>query len=148
MRDRTPGGVQTNPTTFWSRDIAQIPTHYGRLVYLSSLRNSDTGRYEHYAVRSDAEATEANRILKRAHEEIFREWMSYPLEWKKADVELYVEAIQVDKIELLDTWQRLTPYGNVVPASIGGPERAKHVSDFEAILGLLKNVYGVASPDA
>jgi len=34
-----------------------------------------------------------------------------------------------------------------VPGAIRGPEREKHISDFEAILGLLKNVYGVASPD-
>jgi hypothetical protein len=34
-----------------------------------------------------------------------------------------------------------------VPASIQGPEREKHTSDFEAILGLLRNVYGVASPN-
>jgi hypothetical protein len=48
---------------------------------------------------------------------------------------------------LIDAWLRLTPYMNLVPASIPGPERHKHISDFEAILGLMKNVYGVASPD-
>jgi len=41
----------------------------------------------------------------------------------------------------------LTPYKNLVPATIQGPERQKHFSDFEVLLGLLKNVYGVASPD-
>jgi hypothetical protein len=30
---------------------------------------------------------------------------------------------------------------------VQGPERQRHVSDFEAILGLLKNLYGVASPN-
>ena len=83
--------------------------------------------------------------MKRHHEAIFREWVSYPLEKKKADVELYIATIdRVDKAELIDAWLRLTPYKNLVPASIRGPERQKHVSDFEAILGLLKNVYGVA----
>lgn len=131
----------------WARDLSHITTSYGRLVYLAGLRNSNTGLYEHYG--SDAAVrTEANITLKRIHEDIFNEWVSYPLERKKADIEVYIAGIdQVDRTELIDAWLRLTPYKNLVPASIQGPERRKHVSDFEAILGLLKNVYGVASPD-
>ena len=131
----------------WARDLGQIETSYGRLVYLAGLRNPDTGRYEHFGSASSSRA-EANRDLKRIHEEIFREWVSHPLERKKADIEVYIAGIdQVDRAELIDAWLRLTPYKNLVPASIQGPERQKHISDFEAILGLLKNVYGVASPD-
>jgi hypothetical protein len=90
----------------------------------------------------------ANRSLKRIHEVIFTEWVGYPLEKKMADVERYLNTIDdLDRSELIDAWLRLTPYKNLVPASIQGPERRKHISDFEAILGLLKNVYGVASPD-
>jgi hypothetical protein len=130
----------------WLRDLSHIGTSYGRLVYLAGLRNPDTGRYEYYGSTGNSSG-EANRGLKRYHEAIFRQWVSYPLETKKADIELYIAAIdQVDKTELIDAWLRLTPYKNLVPASIQGPEREKHVSDFEAILGLLKNVYGVACP--
>jgi hypothetical protein len=90
----------------------------------------------------------ASRTLKRIHESIFKEWVGYSLERKKADIELYTASIdQVDRSELIDAWLRLTPYKNLVPAAIQGPERQRHISDFEAILGLLKNVYGVASPD-
>jgi glucose-6-phosphate dehydrogenase assembly protein OpcA len=65
-----------------------------------------------------------------------------------ADVEQYIQSIHdIDRAEMIDAWLRLTPYKNLVPASVQGPERRRHVSDFEAILGLLKNVYGVASPD-
>lgn len=132
----------------WSRDLSHIGTSYGRLVYLAGLRNPDTGRYEYYGSTGNSSGSDANRGLKRHHETIFRQWVSYPLEKKKADIELYIATIdQVDKAELIDAWLRLTPYKNLVPASIQGPEREKHVSDFEAILGLLKNVYGVAYPD-
>jgi len=130
----------------WARDLAHIRTSYGRLVYLAGLRNPDTGRYEHFGSESSDRA-QANKALRRVHEDIFNEWVSYPLEQKKADVECYIAGIeQVDQAELIDAWLRLTPYKNLVPASIQGPERQRHISDFEAILGLLKNVYGVASP--
>lgn len=131
----------------WVRDLLRIGTSYGQLVYLAGLRNPNTGRYEYYGATGNSSAA-ANRGLKRHHEDIFRLWVTYPLEKKKADIDLYISGIdQVDKAELIDAWLRLTPYKNLVPAAIQGPERQKHISDFEAILGLLKNVYGVAYPD-
>jgi hypothetical protein len=90
----------------------------------------------------------ADRSLKRIHELVFTEWVGYPLEKKMADIQRYIDGIQdLNREQLIDAWLRLTPYKNLVPASIQGPERRKHISDFEALLGLLKNVYGVASPD-
>jgi hypothetical protein len=117
-------------------------------VYIAGLRNPDTGRYEHFGFSSSSSNLVASRTLKRIHETIFRDWVSFSLERKKADIEHYISGIGgVDRTELIDAWLRLTPYKNLVPASIQGPERQKHISDFEAILGLMKNVYGVASPD-
>jgi hypothetical protein len=134
--------------SLWLGNLAQIKTSYGRLVYLAGLRNPDTGKYEHYGAFISTAPDAISQSIKRAHEQIFREWVSYSLEKKKADIDLYISGIdQVDKADLVDAWLRLTPYKNLVPGSIQGPERQRHVSDFEAILGLLKNVYGVASPD-
>src|ERR1700685_2518161 len=131
----------------WLRDLSRITTSYGRLVYLAGLLDHNTGRYEHYG-SGPADMATASRSLKRLHELTFTEWIAYPLEKKMTDVERYIDGIDdVDRGELIDAWLRLTPYKNLVPASIQGPERRKHISDFEAILGLLKNVYGVASPD-
>ncbi len=131
------------------RDLSNIETSYGRLVYLAGLRNPDNGKYEHYGQFGNSlSVLDRSKVLRRVHEQIFNEWVSYPLERKKADIELYISEIdQVDQTELIDAWLRLTPYKNLVPASIQGPEREKHTSDFEAILGLLKNVFGVASPN-
>jgi hypothetical protein len=132
----------------WIRDLTLIESSYGKLVYIAGLRNPDTGRYEHFGFTTSPSNLLASRTLKRIHEVIFRDWVSFNLERKKADIELYVAGIrEVDRTELIDAWLRLTPYKNLVPASIQGPERQKHISDFEAILGLMKNVYGVASPD-
>ncbi len=132
----------------WFRDLMLIESSYGRLVYLSGLRNPNNGRYEHFGFTNCASNLVLSRQLKQIHEDRFREWVGFSLEKKKADIELYISGLpDVDRAELIDTWLRLTPYKNLVPASIPGPECTKHISDFEAILGLMKNVYGVASPD-
>src|SRR5690348_8179684 len=97
-------------TDFWTRDLSHISSSYGRLVYLSRLRNPDTGKYEHYGSDPSTRAL-ASRLLKRLHEDIFNEWVSYTLERKMADVEVYIAAIdQVNKTDLIDAWLRLTPY--------------------------------------
>lgn len=131
----------------WARDLALIESAYGRLVYMAGLRNPDTGRYEHFGFATSSSSLLASRQAKRVHEAIFHDWVGFNLERKKVDIDLYIAGIgEVDRTELIDAWLRLTPYKNLVPASIQGPERQKHMSDFEAILGLMKNVYGVASP--
>jgi len=132
----------------WIRDFSQIETFYGKLVYLAGLRNPDTGRYEHYGCSPGTPSSLiVGRNLKRIHETIFRDWIGLSLERKKADIELYIARVDQDRRLLVDAWLRLTPYLNLVPASVQGPERQRHISDFEAILGLLKNLYGVASPN-
>lgn len=130
----------------WARELSLIATSYGRMVFLASLRNPDSGRYEYYGCPEHISAVTVSQGLQRIHEEIFREWVGYSLERKKADIELYLAGLDISPAELVDAWLRLTPYKNLVPGSIQGPERQKHVSDIEAILGLLMNVYGVPSP--
>lgn len=131
----------------WARELSYIPTSYGRMVFLAGLRNPDTGRYEYYGCPEHTSLSSVSQALKRVHEEIFREWVSYTLERKKTDIELYVNGLEIDPALLVDAWIRLAPYKNLVPGAIQGPERQKHISDIEAILGLLKNVYGVVSPN-
>ena len=131
----------------WGRDFVEIETSYGRLVYLAGLRNVNSGWYEHYAAEPQTRGR-VNRFLRQLHEAIFREWVNSPLEQKKDDIERYIDGLDsVNRAELIDAWSRLTPYKNLVPTAVRAPDREKHISDFEAILGLLKNVYGVASPD-
>jgi hypothetical protein len=147
MRYQMNGG-DAAPAIPGMRELTQIETSYGRLVYLAGLLNPDSGRYEHYGASDSASSLATSRAFKRVHEQIFTNWIALPLKRKMADIQLYISSIsQVDRGELIDAWLRLTPYKNLVPGSIQGPEREKHMSDFEAILGLLKNVYGVAFPD-
>jgi hypothetical protein len=143
---RGEGGVDQ----MWRHTLAQIPSTFGKLVYISSLRDTNTGRYEHHGLSQIFGEEETDQALRESHQKTFAEWLSYDLARQKEDLEQYLSSFRVDKRTILATWIRLTPYRNLLPAEAGEPERKLYLADFEAILELLKNEHDVVltDPDA
>lgn len=131
----------------WRNTLSRIPTAYGRLVYLSSLRDRDTGRYEHHGLAAIFGEHEAEQALRQSHEDVFKEWLSYDLEQQKADLDLYVSQLTVPKRTVVETWARVSPHRNMIPAGTPELERDLYLLDIETLLELLKNEYDVAGPD-
>jgi hypothetical protein len=131
----------------WRNTISQIPSVFGRLVYLASLRNPNNGSYEHHGLALVFGEDEANKALKNSHSAVFAEWLSFNLEQQKADLDLYISALFEDKRVVVETWIRLAPYRNLLPASAKGVERRLYIADFTALLELLKGANGVGEPD-
>jgi hypothetical protein len=131
----------------WRNTLSQIPTVFGRLVYLASLRNSNNGSYEHYGLALVFGEDEANRALKDSHSTVFAEWLTFNLEQQKADLDLYLAGLFEDRRVVIETWVRLAPYQNLIPASIRSVERRLYINDLTALIELFRNVYAVAAPD-
>ena len=131
----------------WRNTISQIPCVFGRLVYLASLRNPNNGSYEHHGLALVFGEDEANKALKHCHSAVFSEWLSFNLEQQKADLDLYLSSLFENKQVVIETWIRLAPYRNLLPASVRGVEKRLYLADFTALLELLKSAYGVAEPD-
>lgn len=131
----------------WRNTLSQIPTVFGRLVYLASLRNANNGTYEHYGLALVFGEDEANRALRDSHSTIFAEWLTFNLEEQKADLDLYLAELFEDKRQVIETWVRLAPYQNLVPASIRSVERRLYINDLTTLMELFRNAYGVAAPD-
>lgn len=147
--DRAVGVVFERSATadLWRNTISQIPTVFGRLVYLASLRNPNTGAYEHHGLALVFGEDEANKALKNSHTAVFAEWLSFNLEQQKADLDLYISGLFEDKRLIVENWIRLAPYRNLLPASVRGVERRLYIADFTALLELLKSANGVSAPD-
>ncbi|MBI5280624.1 MAG: hypothetical protein HY858_03000 [Candidatus Solibacter usitatus] len=126
----------------WERTLSQIPTTYGRLVYLSALRNSDSGRYMHHGLSMVFGEAEADQAMRSSHESVYLDWLDLDLEQQKADLSLYLAEQSTPRRTLVENWIRLTPYRNVIPASATNPERALFIGDLELLLELLRNEYG------
>jgi hypothetical protein len=139
--DRSPA------SDLWRHTLSQIPTTFGRLVFLSTLRDPNTGVYAHYGFAQRVGEQAADVALRQSHSQSFSEWLAFSLEEQKADLDLYLSGIDSDRRTILDTWRRTRPYRNLIPAAAMDVERRLYNSDLETLLELLMVVHGVASPD-
>ena len=129
----------------WRNTLSQIPSLFGRLVYLCSLRDVNTGHYEHYGMSQVFSEEETDQALRESHSRTFSEWLCYTLEQQKKDLDAYLCSLDSDKRTILATWIRLSPYRNLVPSNVRDVERRLYLSDLEALLELLKNEYDVTA---
>jgi hypothetical protein len=130
----------------WRHTLARIPTVFGRVLYLSSLRNEASGQYEHPALSQMVGEDEAGETLRRSHARVFQDWLCLNLEQQKADLEEYLAETSNPAATLSD-WTASARYQNWVPAAAQEAERLLFVSDLRLVLDLLKGEYGAASPD-
>jgi hypothetical protein len=123
----------------WDRTISQIPTTFGKIAYLASLRSGNSGRYQHFGLSRIYSDDEADRVLRACHQEVFAEWLNYSLEQQRNDLEGYLNSIEDNRQTVLKTWLELTPYHNLLPADASAAERRLYLTDLELILDLLRN---------
>jgi hypothetical protein len=126
----------------WRHTLSQVPSVFGRLVYLAGLRNPNSGRYEHHGLALVFNADEASRALKKSHRIVFAEWLSFDIEQQLADLELYLSDLPEDKRTVLRAWTKLAPYKSLLPSSAKAVERRLYVREIQVMLELLRRASG------
>lgn len=114
----------------WRKTLQRIPTHFGRLVFLASLRDTLTGRYAHPPLSQIVGREITDRTLCHSHHEIFAQWLSFSLSRQKADLDEYL----LSSHPLFD----LAIYRDLVPGSAHQVERQLYLTDLETLLELLR----------
>jgi hypothetical protein len=131
----------------WQRTLGEIPTVIGRVAYLASLRNANTGTYEHFGLTQRIGAAESDRLLRRSHMSAFQEWLCFGLERQKDELEEHFSALEGDRREIVANWLTLEPFGSWVPGESRDVERNLFYADLGLVLELIRIEYGVASRD-
>ena len=134
-------------TESWQRTLAGIPSFPGRMAYLASLRNANTGTYEHFGLSQRIGAPEVDRLLRRSHVDLFQEWLCFSLDRQRRELDDYLADLEGDKREIVSTWLSLGPYAVWIPAESRDVERKLYYADLGAVLELIRRDYGVASRD-
>ncbi len=130
----------------WRHTLARIPTLFGRLAFLASLRNPANGVYEHQGLAHMVGDEQAGETLRRSHGRVFQDWVCLNLEQQKADLQEYL-AEDPDPVAMLNDWMTSGSYRNLAPGTAQPAERQLFVGDFGTLLVLLRHEYGAVSPD-
>ncbi len=70
---------------FTSRSLAAIPSDLGKLYYVCSLRDVQTGQYLHEGLTFIYSGASVQEALSHCHEELFTRILETPLEEQEAD---------------------------------------------------------------
>jgi hypothetical protein len=128
----------------WRHTMARIPTLFGRLLYLASLRNQPEGIYEHAGLSKMVGAEEAEDTLRNSHARSFQDWLCLTLEQQKSDLQEYL-AETPNPSQLLSDWSEPSTCALWVPATAQDAERRLFTGDLGTLISLLRREYGGAS---
>jgi len=112
----------------WRKTLSRIPTAFGRLVFVSSLRDIHTGRYFHDELSALLGIDEADRALRHSHHQVFSHWLVFSLADQKSDLDEYLNA---DRITALR-------YRDLPPATARDVEVQLYLTDLETVLELVR----------
>src|ERR1700682_6509675 len=93
-RFKSKGMLERNALAdLWKHTLSQIPTTYGRLAYLASLRDPNSGAYRHHGLSAAFGREECGKALKQSHERIFSEWLNLAFAEKSWDLRNYLQGL-------------------------------------------------------
>jgi len=142
-RFRPKGMLERNALAdLWKHTLSQIPSIYGRLVYLASLRDPNSGIYRHHGLSAAFGREESLSAMRKSHEDSFQEWLTLPLPSKSEDLVAYFQNVDENPRQVIAYLARATPYLSQAPDSASPAQRRQFKMEMEILLELIKNDSG------
>jgi len=120
----------------WRNTILQVPTVFGRLVFLASLRDPSSGRYRSGALDSLLGPEDTDRAIRHSHHQVFSQWLAFSLSEQKQDISQFLNDPR--RPAAGPAWRSVVTYRQLIPASAREVERQLYFADLETLLELLK----------
>lgn len=114
-----------------------IPLRLARFVYLASLRDYNTDRYEHAGWAFQLTEDGADQALREFHLEEFRSLVSCLVREIAEELRQYFETQAEPTEKLLSTWQEVESYRVLVPRNCNPVDRGIFFSTVRAALIVL-----------
>lgn len=117
--------------------LAGIPGLFARLIYMGSLRDLSSGRYEHAGLAALYPDEAIQQALQLCHEQIFERILETPLSIQLEDLRACLVSMQ-GGLPAVTHWYRMESYRVLVPEQ--SPDYLKELfySNLRALLELLQ----------
>jgi hypothetical protein len=122
---------------FSSRTLAAIPSVFGRLYYVSALRDPATGRYEHEGLIDLYSEAAVQEALAHCHEELFLRILETPLSEQEADLCVCLGSSEDRFGAMVENWRRDRGFRNMCPEGIPCYLTDLFSSSLDAVLDIL-----------
>jgi hypothetical protein len=99
---------------FTRRSLSALPSGYGRLIYVSSLRESGD-RYRHDGLASLYPDSAVQPALEHCHEELFSQILETPLSQQEWDLRMSLAALEGGIAANLALWRNRERYEELEP---------------------------------
>ncbi|MBS1855851.1 MAG: hypothetical protein JST11_10840 [Acidobacteria bacterium] len=120
---------------YWKQRTAGIPTRFGRMAYLASFRDRESGGYRDIASECDYTPEETTHTLTALHTTTFREWLAMSVEHQSQDLGGYLATPEGRAAFLSFNHRELT--GILAPPGTRDEERDLFRRDMASVMMVL-----------
>jgi hypothetical protein len=121
-----------------NRTLSTISCDLGRLIYLASTRDYNTGSYYHEGLSNRFSLDVARKALEIAHRQAFYKVSAFSLEELVSDLEAYLRSTRENPQECLRAWQKLEPYRVAIPTEVNLTVARLFTSNLRLALAILR----------
>jgi hypothetical protein len=122
---------------FSSRTLAAISGDFGRLHYVSSLKDSVSGRYEHDGLTSIYPESSVQAGLAHCHEELFTRVLETPLQKQEGDLRVCLRTAGDQFWDVVENWRENQSFSEMCPIGLPTYLRDLFCSNMSALLAIL-----------
>lgn len=123
-----------NAASVWLSVLAQVPTVFGKLLWVASFRSANSNRYWHPALAYMFSPEVASRVLEESHRKHFDIWLNMGLQKQYDDFAEYIDTLRFIE-HPKDFLQNVGP--KLIPPSAIAPQQALFDTDLAVVLELL-----------
>lgn len=119
------------------RTLSRIDTLVGRLVYVASTRDYNTGAYYHDGLAMRFQTSAAQAALLQCHRSLFQACVLLPLSGLVEELTAYFNSAQEDQLQLIRSWQEFVAYRMLLPADCDRLSSGLFLSNMKLALAAL-----------
>lgn len=121
---------------FSSQTLAAISSEFGRLYYVSSLKDSDSGRYEHDGLTSLYPVNAVQAALSHCHEELFSRILETSLSNQDRDLHLCLDSAGDRYWDVVESWLKNRYFQGMCPEGLPDYLQDLFCSNMNALLSI------------
>lgn len=102
--------------------LSALPNDLSRLIYLTSIRDYNSGTYRHQPLSQQYGAADVHCLFEAWHQRLFARLLTRPIERYVEEIQEYIRYSRAERGTFIDTWNSLQAYRAAVP--LKAPRRA------------------------